>query len=233
MERLPVSISRVTLTAVDRERCTAAVVGGVGEEAVGTLHTLELINPGSRFHIEVIVAGNLESEARVLKSLMERALPDEGIGGSKSRGLGKLAIEELKLEAISTLDLERRADTIDTKRFRIRLASPLILEEKTLDSSSLLEAARRAYSWAFHEGKPSLPMVELKYWAVTGELFSGWRLKENRRRGPEAATAAGSVFQFECGEESEELALALAALEYYAVGAYKPHGCGQILVEKA
>jgi CRISPR/Cas system CSM-associated protein Csm3 (group 7 of RAMP superfamily) len=233
LERLPVSISRVTSTAVDREKCTAAVVGGVGEEAAGTIHTLELIDPGSRFHIEVIVDGDLESEARVLKSLMERALPDEGIGGSKSRGLGKLAIEQLKLEAVSTSDLEKRAGAIDAKRFRIRLASPLILEEKTLDSSSLLEAARRAFSWAFHEWKPSLPLVELKHWAVAGELFSGWRLKENRRRGPEAATTAGSVFQFECDEDSEELALALAALEYYAVGPYKPHGCGQILVEKA
>jgi len=233
LERFPVGTSRITLTAVDREKYSAASVGDVRGETAGTLHTLELINPGSRFHIEVIVDGNFESEARMLKSLMERALPDEGVGGSKSRGLGKLTVEQLKLETVSASDLEKCANAIDAKRFRIRLASPLILDGKTLDPSSLLEAARRAYSWAFHEGKPSLPRVELKHWAVASELFSGWRLKENKRRGPEAATAAGSVFQFECSEDSEELALALAALEYYAVGAYKPHGCGQIIVEKA
>jgi CRISPR/Cas system CSM-associated protein Csm3 (group 7 of RAMP superfamily) len=233
MERLPVNFSRVTLTAIDREKCSAAVIGGFGEEAAGTIHTLELIDIGSRFYFEVIVDGDFEAEARMLGSLIERAIPDEGVGGSKSRGLGKLAVEQLKLEAVSTSDLEKRAGAIDARRFRVRLASPLILEGKTLDSSSLLEAARRAYSWAFHEGKPSLPKVELKEWAVAGELYSGWRLKENRRRGPEAATTAGSVFQFECGEDCGELALALAALEYYAVGAYKPHGCGQILIEKA
>jgi len=232
LERLPVSLSRVTLTAIDRERRSAAVVGGV-EEVAGTIHTLELIDRGSRFHFEVIIDGDCEKWAGMLKNIIERALPDEGVGGSKSRGLGKLAVEQLTLEAVSTSDLEKRASVINAKRFRVRLASPLILEGKTLDPSSLLEAARRAYSWAFHEGKPSLPKVELKQQAVDGELYSGWRLKENRRRGPEAATAAGSVFQFECSEDSRELALALAALEFYAVGAYKPHGCGQILVEEA
>ncbi|MBC7130571.1 hypothetical protein H5T51_05050 [Candidatus Bathyarchaeota archaeon] len=233
LERLPVSLSRVTLTAIDREKRSAARVGDGGEEAAGTIHTLELIDRGSRFHFEVIVDGGFEAEARMLKSIIERALPDEGVGGSKSRGLGKLAVEQVKLEAVSTSDLEKRADMIDTRRFRVRLASPLILDEKTLDESSLLEAARRAYSWAFHEGKPSLPKVDLKQRAVAGEVYSGWRLKENRRRGPDAASAAGSVFQFECCENSRELALALAALEFYAVGAYKPHGCGQVLIEKA
>lgn len=231
LERLPVSLSRVTLTAIDRCKQSAAKVGGVEGEAAGTIHTLELIDAGSRFCFEAIIDGRCEAEASILKNVVERALPDEGVGGSKSRGLGKIALEHLRLEAVSTSLLEKRAGDIDVKRFRVRLASPLILDGKSLDSSSLLEATRRAYSWAFHEGKPSLPSVVLKRWAVEGELLSGWSLKSNRRRKIESAVSAGSVFEFECSEESRELALGLAALEYYAIGAYKPHGCGQILVE--
>ena len=102
-----------------------------------------------------------------------------------------------------------------------------------LKPESLLEAARRAYTWVFHKGKPKLPMLTLEGKRVSVEMFSGWSLKTGKRRRIEPAVSAGSVFQFKSEENSEELALALAALEYYAVGAYKPHGCGQILVEGA
>jgi len=230
LEREPVSVSRVTLTAVDREKRSAALIGGVGEEAAGTLHTLEVIERGSRFGFEIVVHGGFGDATGLLRSVLERALPDEGIGGAKSRGLGKVAVEDVKVEAVDTAVLERRAEEIGT-RFRVRLVSPLILDGKTFDSSSLLEAVRRAYSWAFHVGKPALPDVELKRWAVDGELFSGWSLKAGRRRRIESAVSAGSVFEFECEAKSRELALGLAALEYYAVGAYKPHGCGQIIVK--
>lgn len=228
---LPVGLSRVTLTAVDRSLRSAARVGGVGEEASGTIHTLEVIDVGSRFYFEAIMDRRCGAEASMLRNVVERALPDEGIGGSKSRGLGKIEVESLKLEAVDTTVLERRAGELNVRRFRVRLASPLLLDGSSLDSSSLLEGVRRAYSWAFREGKPALPDVELKRWAVEGELFSGWSLKMNRRRKIESAVSAGSVFEFECAVNSEELALGLAALEYYAVGAYKPHGCGQIIVE--
>ena len=231
LEREPVSVSRVTLTAVDREKRSAAQVGDVGGEAAGTLHTLEVVERGSRFGFEIVVHGGFGDAVGLLRSVLERALPDEGIGGAKSRGLGKVAVEDVKVEAVDTAVLERRAEEIDTRRFRVRLVSPLILDGKPLDSSSLLEAVRRAYSWAFRVGKPALPEVKLKRWAVDGELFSGWSLKAGRRRRIESAVSAGSVFEFECEAESRELALGLAALEYYAVGAYKPHGCGQILVE--
>ena len=233
LEREPVSVSRVTLTAVDREKRSAAQVGGVGGEAAGTLHTLEVVERGSRFGFEIVVHGGFGDAAGLLRSVLERALPDEGIGGAKSRGLGKVAVEDVKVEAVDTAVLEKRAEEFDVRRFRVRLVSPLILDGKALDSSSLLEAVRRAYAWAFREGKPSLPEVKRKLWAVDGELFSGWSLKAGRRRRIESAVSAGSVFEFECEVDSQELALGLAALEYYAVGSYKPHGCGQILVEWA
>ena len=231
LESFPIKVSRITLTAVDRVKLSAAAVAGVGE-AAGTLHTLETIAPGSRFNFEVIVDGEMGGNLDLLRNIIEKALPDEGVGGAKSRGFGKVAIENLKVESVDTDLLERRADEIDAHKFRVRLLSPLILDGKVLDSQSLLEGVRRAYTWAFRKGKPSLPELSLKNQAVRGEPFSGWSLKTGRRRKVEPAVSAGSVFEFECSTPSRELALGLPAIEYYAIGAYKPHGCGQLRIEK-
>jgi len=231
LESFPIKVSRVTLTAIDRGKVSAATVPGVGEEAAGTLHTLETIAPGSRFNFEVIVHGEMGNTVDLLRNVIERALPDEGIGGAKSRGLGKVVVEDLSVESVDTDLLEKRADEIDVRRFRVKLCSPLVLDGKVLDPQSLLEGVRRAYTWAFRQGKPSLPELKLKNQAVGGESFSGWSLKIGRRRRIEPAVSAGSVFEFECSTPSRELALGLAAIEYYAIGTYKPHGCGQIRIE--
>jgi CRISPR/Cas system CSM-associated protein Csm3 (group 7 of RAMP superfamily) len=241
LEPMPVRISRITSTAIDREKRSVAKVGGVSEEVGGTLHTLEVIERGSRFRFEVLVHRDFGDAVSLLKNVLERALPDEGIGGTKSRGLGKVAVEKLKVESVSTEVLERRADELVVQRFKVQLVSPMIMDRHTLESSNfaskfvsvLLEGIRRAYSWAFRAGKPALPEIALKRWAVSGELFSGWSLKTRKRRKIVSAVSSGSVFEFECGVDSRELSLGLAALEFHAVGAYKPHGCGQIIVKKA
>jgi len=229
LERQPLAISRLTLTAVDRSKVSAAQVAG----GAGTLHTLEVIPKGARFAFSVLVDGDVGDAVGLVKSVLAEALPDEGVGGCKSRGLGKVEAEDLRVEELDENAVEKRAEKIDVKEFSVRLVSPMVLEGKMLEPSSLLEAARRAYSWVFHEGKPKLPEVSLEGKRVGVEMFSGWSLKANRRRRIEPALSAGSVFQFKCDENSRELALALAALEYYAVGAYKPHGCGQVVIEEA
>jgi CRISPR/Cas system CSM-associated protein Csm3 (group 7 of RAMP superfamily) len=230
-ERVPVRISRITLTAVDRRLSSAAQVQTpTTEEKAGTIHTLEVIQPGSVFGFEIIVHGDFADAIGMLRNILERALPDEGIGGSKSRGLGKVSIENLRIESVDTSVLEKRAGNMDVKKFRVRLLSPMILDGKYLDNSSLLEGARRAYSWAFHEGKPPLPEVELVNYALDDEVYSGWSLKAERRRELKTAVSAGSIFEFASRSESWELALGLSALEYYAIGAYKPHGCGQVAI---
>ncbi len=228
LERQPVTISRITLTAVDRGKVSAAQVAGAG-----TLHTLEIIPKGAKFAFDVIVDGDFGRAVDVVKAALVKALPDEGIGGSKSRGLGKVEVEDLRVEELDDDVVRRCAEEIDTRRFSVRLVSPMVLEGETLEPTSLLEAARRAYTWVFHEGKPKLPEVRLEGKRVGVEMFSGWSLKTGRRRRMEPAVSAGSVFQFRCDENSRELALAFAALEYHAVGTYKPHGCGQVVVEAA
>jgi CRISPR/Cas system CSM-associated protein Csm3 (group 7 of RAMP superfamily) len=229
LERQPLAVSRLTLTAVDRGKVSAAQVA----DGVGTLRTLEVIPKNARFAFSVLVDCDARDAVSQIKSVLLEALPDEGVGGCKSRGLGKIEAEDLRIEELDESAVEKRAGEIDVRRFSVRLISPMVLDGKMLEASSLLEAARRAYSWVFHEGKPKLPQISLEGKRVGFEMFSGWSLKANKRRRIEPAVSAGSVFQFKCEENNRELALALVALEYYAVGAYKPHGCGQVVVEQA
>jgi CRISPR/Cas system CSM-associated protein Csm3 (group 7 of RAMP superfamily) len=229
---IPVSTSRITLTAIDRKYQSGAEIPIPGGKA-GTLHALDVVEAGTYFSLETIVDIEAKQYLSLVENILSKSLPDEGIGGGKSRGLGKVTVENIAVNGVTTEMLERRAKEIDTFCFGVRLVSPMILDEnEILEASALLEAARRAYSWCFHEGKPKLPEVKLTSRRFSYETYSGWSLKDQKRRPIRTAISSGSVFQYECGEKSPELALALAALEYYSIGAYKPHGCGQVIVEK-
>lgn len=168
---------------------------------------------------------------KLLERALRDVLPEEGIGGSKSRGLGKVAVENLILDEVTTETLEKRAQEIDVLNFVVEFISPMVLDGgKLLDAPALLEAARRAYSWCFQEGKPKLPEVELVEKRCSFEMYTGWSLKEDRRKRVEVAVSPGSVFHFRSTQADRTLALALAALELYAIGTYKSHGCGQIKI---
>jgi CRISPR/Cas system CSM-associated protein Csm3 (group 7 of RAMP superfamily) len=226
----PVAFSRTTSTALDRNMVSAAKVGS-DEEKFGTLHTTETIRRGSKFAVDVLVSRNSADHVDPLKATMERGVQDEGIGGGKSRGLGKVKIEDLKVEEVTEDVVRKKVAEIDVSCFSIRLVSPMLLDGHALDGKSLLEGCRRSYTWLFHKGKPSLQNVELKASRVESESFSGWSLKTQKRRRIEPAISAGSVFQFESEQKDETLALGLAALEFHAIGSYKPHGCGQVTIE--
>ncbi|MEM2099087.1 MAG: RAMP superfamily CRISPR-associated protein [Candidatus Bathyarchaeia archaeon] len=228
--RFPIGFCRITGSAIERWSNSAATVDAAGERA-GTLHTVEAISRGSRFSFEVLVSGNFSGYVDLLRATLERGLSDEGLGGGKSRGLGKVAIEALRVEEVTEDLLRKRAEVVDTRSFVVRLLSPMLLDGKFLDASSLLEGCRRAYSFLFHEGKPRLPEVRLVASRVDSEVFCGWSLKAQRRRSLEHAVSAGSVFYFESDVADEVFALSLAALEFLSIGNYKPHGCGQVRIE--
>jgi CRISPR/Cas system CSM-associated protein Csm3 (group 7 of RAMP superfamily) len=232
LEKRPVRISRITLTALDRQKLSAVQVLGPKGELYGTLHTLEVLERNSRFAFEILVWGD-GGLIDVIKTAVERALPDEGIGGSKSRGLGKIAVERIDVEELDSSLVEKRAEELDARNFSVRLISPMVVQNgELLTPGQLLEAARRAYTLIFRRGKPKLPKVEREeFKAISYERFSGWSLRYQHRKRIEPALTSGSILQFKCEEPTKELALSLAALEYYAVGGYKPHGCGQITIE--
>jgi CRISPR/Cas system CSM-associated protein Csm3 (group 7 of RAMP superfamily) len=226
----PVAFSRTTSTAIDRSHISAAMVG-TGKARGGTLHTTETIKKGSKFAVEILISKNSVEDVDVLKAVLERGLEDEGIGGGKSRGLGKVKVGGASVLEVSEQSVRKRATEIGSDCFSVRLLSPMLLEGKTLDNKSLLEGCRRAYTWLFHEGKPKLEDVKLEEARAESEIFSGWSLKTQMRRRIEPAISAGSVFQFRGRDKDETLALGLAALELHAIGAYKPHGCGQVNIE--
>lgn len=200
--------------------------GGFGRQ-----RSIEVIPPGTQFNLDIILASKAEPYVDLLPHILGEALSNYGIGRWKRMGFGRF-VAKIMMREITKKMIEERAEEIDTTSFRIRLISPMILGEgELLNPSSLLESARRAYSRYFHEGKPNLPQVKLVEKRFSFRAYSGWSLKAQRRRRLMTAISEGSVFHFESDADDGNLALSLAALEYYAIGDYKPHGCGQIRVE--
>jgi CRISPR/Cas system CSM-associated protein Csm3 (group 7 of RAMP superfamily) len=245
----PIAFSRVTSTALSRDTCSAAQVKTdlkiepafeseeLKELAKGLLFTTELIPTGSVFGLRILVHRDVGDSLDVLKSALVEGLPDEGVGGRKSSGLGKVKVDGFRVREVTTEELAERAKVIgewigDAKRFVVRVVSPMLLDGGLLDAKVLCESARRAYTWMFHEGKPNLPEVKDGERRVSSEIYSGWSLKTGVRKRVEIAISPGSVFEFKCESYDESLALALASLEYCSIGSYKPHGCGQVLIEK-
>jgi CRISPR/Cas system CSM-associated protein Csm3 (group 7 of RAMP superfamily) len=202
----------------------------------GLLHTTEVIEKGTKFALEIILDSSCHPILDKIKALLIRGLEDEGIGGSKSRGFGNVSVKDVKVQEITTDLLERQAQhhysNDNLSRFSINLLSPLVIENATanLEPSTLLEGARRAYSWCFKEGKPSLPDVVRLKQIFSYQVFGGWSLKEGRNRRPAISISSGSAFLFECPSPTPVLGKALASLEYYSIGGYKSHGYGQVRV---
>jgi len=213
------------------------------KERHGLLHTIDVIERGTRFALDIVLASSCYPFIDKLMSLLIRGLEDEGIGGSKSRGYGNVSVKDTKVEEITSEAIEKRSESImkNSRMFSVHLLSPLVLDNtkrNVVEPATVLEGARRAYSWCFKEGKPSLPEIVKLNQIFSYDVFGGWTLKEERRRRPAVSISSGSVFSFEpaSGQEEEEetqtqiLGKALAALEYYAIGGYKPHGYGQIMI---
>ncbi len=228
-------------------------------EKHGLLHTIEAIEKDTEFVAEVILSSSCYLILDKISSLLTRVLEDEGIGGLTSRGYGDTSVKDVKIKEITNDIIESRAQEIIYKSqdnnnnnsdenninvksnnpvsFSAYLISPMVIDntQRSLESSILLEGSRRAYSWCFKEGKPSLPEIRRTRQIFSYDLFGGWSMKENRSRRNAISMSSGSSFHFECNGNNtklgyEDLGKALASLEYYAIGGYKPHGYGQISI---
>jgi CRISPR/Cas system CSM-associated protein Csm3 (group 7 of RAMP superfamily) len=251
---LPVSMTRLSGTDIDRENYSAALITAAGtsngsgtseyqgiervagQDRHGLLHTLEVIERGSKFSLELILHSNYYHIIDRLTAILQRGLEDEGIGGSKSRGFGSVKVTDTKVQEITANIIEKEAGKIGN-RFSVNFVSPVIVEDnsKSLEPVTLLEGARRAYSWCFKEGKPALPDLKRINKIYSYDVFGGWSLKQERKRRASVSISSGSAFLFEAsgsanGEDIFLLSKALASLEYYAIGGYKPHGYGQVSI---
>jgi hypothetical protein len=232
--RMPLKVRRIVGTAVNRSSNSAAqiLVPELGEK-YGTLHSFEVVERGSKFHFELIIDGEVGDLLDLCINVLEKALPEEGLGGERTRGFGHVHVKVNGVKPVDREELEKKAEEIDLRRFRVICVSPMILRDSLADGlkpSTLLESARKAYTWAFREGLPSLPEPKLVDKRVAIEGWSNWSLKEDRRNPILPAFSAGSLFEYSCETEDEKLRLSLATLEYKAVGGWKPKGFGQIAV---
>jgi len=229
MNRTPIKLESFTSTAVDRVTGGAATIPSRGE-AAGTLHVTRAIGRGSRFRFELVLSPKVEDLVDDVVSVLTRALPEEDLGGHRSRGYGKVSLGDVEVSRVDVSDVERRAGEISAGCFSLRAASPLVVDG-SIEASAVLEGARRAYSWVFHEGKPGLPGLEAVAIRASRAYVGGWSERLSAEAPRRAAYAPGSVFQYRCAEPSSVLPKALAALEVYPLGGLKPHGCGQLVVE--
>jgi CRISPR/Cas system CSM-associated protein Csm3 (group 7 of RAMP superfamily) len=135
IESQPVSFKRVSAIAIDRHNQTAAELAAVlqtasgndteepdengndmstwhekSEEKHGLLHTAEVIERGAEFGLEIILSSSTRSSTlNQLTKLLTRSLEDEGVGASKSRGLGTLKVKDVRIEEITPETIEKRA----------------------------------------------------------------------------------------------------------------------------
>mgnify|MGYP001121399956 CR=1 FL=1 len=231
MVNVPVQTFRVTMTSIDRTRNTAAYVIDSEGEKHGTLHSLELIDSGSQFKFEILLDSKAEEQVEILRKALESAVSEDGIGAGKSRGLGKLRIENTTVTEIGPETVHRKAEMSRSEEAVLRTLTPLVTEEEqTLRMETILEAARRSYSQVFRMGKPSLKEPRIDGERFRFMAYGGWSLKENRRRRLRSALEPGSSYHLT--GVNHELRLALSALEQcHALGGFKTHGCGQIRIE--
>lgn len=191
---------------------------------------VDFISSGTRFALEVIMPSKMQPYAEDVKNILSETFLKMGVGRWKILGFGRF-VAKMEVQKVEVEHVEKRAEQICPTEFAVSFVSPAILNGNLLSPSVLLESARRAYTRVFHGGKPILPQIYLSNSEYSLEDFGGWSLKYGRPCRVEKATSAGSIFHFKSANSRKwELALALAALEYYALGKYKPHGCGQVLI---
>jgi CRISPR/Cas system CSM-associated protein Csm3 (group 7 of RAMP superfamily) len=106
-------------------------------ERHGLLHTIDVIERGTRFALDIILASYCYPFIDKLMSLLIRGLEDEGIGGS--RGYGNVPVKDPKVEEIIPEAIGKRSESIrkNSRMFTVHLLSPLVSDNTRSSAQSV------------------------------------------------------------------------------------------------
>ena len=79
------------------ERTGIAIDRRTGAVARGALYTIEAVPVGTQFKLEIVAENLMDEELRMLKAAL-RSVEDSALGGSTSRGFGKVKMNFTKLQ---------------------------------------------------------------------------------------------------------------------------------------
>jgi CRISPR/Cas system CSM-associated protein Csm3 (group 7 of RAMP superfamily) len=241
----PVSMDLVSSSAIDRNNYSAALEARVkrddkdstynrqlSEEKHGLLHTTEIIDRGVKFSVNLVVGSSVQDLVEPLINTLSTVIEDEGIGGGKSRGLGKVHVFDNKVEEITEESIEDSSDNIDAMA-KLDFLSPAVITEnfKEYDERFLAGELENGYEWCLGSKPfPNSAKITPKQQALIYEVFGGWSLKEGTRRTPALAISAGSSLLYKLESSDTPFRRMLACLEYFPIGRYKSLGYGQLKI---
>lgn len=79
------------------ERTGIAIDRKTGTVARGALYTIEAVPAGTTFNLEVVAENLTDEELKILKAAL-KSVEDSAVGGSSSRGFGKVKMQFTKLQ---------------------------------------------------------------------------------------------------------------------------------------
>ena len=241
LDSIAVPVRRTSRTAIDRRR---------GVAADGQLYTIELIEPSDADGHQTTFRGRVRAEPEQL-ALLERWLPEvTAIGSSRTRGLGRVAVQvQTPSETVDPfLPLEERLATFNQAvrqewDFYRRLAEALgrsdvepLPQDTTFFSLDLLSPA--ILSWqGMPVTAPPPAMLGLQGQVALVRAFAdyapvgGWHMGARLPRRKQTSVVMGSVFLYQCRGQAEQVWLdGLRDLEANGIGSDRARGYGRVLI---
>jgi len=233
-ERTTTPVRRISRTAIDRRRQTAAE---------RLLYTLEMVEPGTQGQPPLLFRGAvLCNDAQ--STILEHWLPQvKGIGGGRSRGLGNVEVRILSEPGDSLPGLRERLEEFDAAvraewRFYQRVAGV----EPLADDVRLLSVDLLAPAFLTNHGLPAtrpdladlgLPVESVQLWRAISRqaVIGGWHMGGRLPRRTALATVMGSAFMYRTeGLSLDDLESELQKLENEGLGEERARGFGQVLI---
>jgi len=227
-------VRRLSRTAIDRRRQTAAE---------RLLYTLEMVEPGTQDQLPLLFRGSVMSSDSQ-EAVLKRWLPQvKGIGGGRSRGLGRVKVNMLSETDDSLPGLRERLERFDAAvRAEWRFYQRVARVEPPADDVLFFCVDLLAPAFLTNRGLPAtrpaladlgLPEESTQLWRAMSRqsVMGGWHMGGRLPRRTALATAMGSVFMYRSeGLSFDDLENGLQELEIEGLGEERSRGFGQVLV---